>query len=43
VKVTRRDPKTGKEREWILDCTNNSQAPDLRLREGDVIEVPEKQ
>jgi hypothetical protein len=43
VKVTRRDPKTGKEREWILDCTNNSQAPDLRLRDGDVIEVPEKQ
>jgi len=68
VKVSRHDPKTGKKREWILDCSNaqspsnglpvfgqnrfvfNSQsggdnqppAPDLRLRDGDVIEVPEK-
>ncbi len=43
VKVTRHDPKSGKESQWILDCSNNSQAPDLRLRDGDAIEVPEKQ
>ena len=67
VKVTRRDPKTGKTREWVLDCSpqtphdqrtfraiptppgaiglDNSptdSGPDLRLRDGDVIEVPEK-
>jgi hypothetical protein len=43
VKVTRRDPKTGKEREWILDCTNTqSGGPDLYLRDGDIIDVPEK-
>jgi hypothetical protein len=44
VKVTRHDPKTGKESEWILDCRPNPQTggPDLLLRDGDVIEVPEK-
>ena len=67
VKVVRRDPKTGKAREWVLDCSpqkpqdqrtlptiplrpgvpvlDNSPTdsdPDLRLRDGDVIEVPEK-
>jgi ankyrin repeat protein len=41
VKVTRRDPKTGKKLEWVLDCSGNN-APDLWLRDGDVIEVPEK-
>ena len=41
VKVTRRDPKTGKKIEWVLDCSGDN-APDLWLREGDVIEVPEK-
>lgn len=41
VKVTRRDPITKKEMEWTLDCTSpNSQS--LWLRDGDVIEVPEK-
>lgn len=43
VKVTRRDPKAGQEHEWILDCRNNLQAPGLRLRDGDIIEVPEKE
>jgi ankyrin repeat protein len=43
VKVTRHDPKTGKVSEWILDCSNPSSSPDLRLRDGDLIEVPEKQ
>jgi FOG: Ankyrin repeat len=42
VKVTRRDPATGKTREWILDCSNPQSSPALWLRDGDVIEVPEK-
>ncbi len=78
VKVSRRDPKTGKKREWILDCNpqspsyglpgvgaiggnnprpvsppplpgvglfggnNPPREPGLWLRDGDVIEVPEK-
>jgi len=49
VKVTRQDPKTGEKREWILDCASAVErgyggfGPDLWLRNGDVIEVPEKQ
>ena len=45
VKVTRRDPKTGKNREWVVDCRGSfpeSTTPDLWLRDGDVIEVPDK-
>ena len=44
VKVTRRDPETGKTDEWTLDCSNqnNQGVPDLWLRAGDVIEVPMK-
>jgi ankyrin repeat protein len=42
VKVIRRDPVTGKQREWILDCSNPQSSPALWLRDGDVIEVPEK-
>jgi hypothetical protein len=63
VKVTRRDPATGRKREWILPVSNwhpphndlpgfprrsgmsNPQSapePSLWLRDGDVIEVPEK-
>lgn len=41
VKVTRIDPETKKTREWVIDCTNEQQS-DLWLRDGDVIEVPEK-
>ena len=41
VKVTRHDPITGKTEEWTVDCTNPRDA-DLWLRDGDVIEVPEK-
>jgi len=41
VKVTRRDSKAGKKLEWVLDCSGNN-APDLWLRDGDVIVVPEK-
>jgi len=42
LKVTRRDSKTGKSHEWILDCSNERGVPDLVLRDGDVIEVPQK-
>ena len=41
VKVTRRDPATSKTRDWVLDCSGGN-APDFWLRDGDVIEVPEK-
>jgi len=41
VKVTRRDPKTGKKHEWMLDCSGGN-APFFWLRDGDMIEVPEK-
>jgi hypothetical protein len=42
VKITRRDAGTGKNREWILDCSEASRSPGLWLRDGDVIEVPER-
>jgi ankyrin repeat protein len=41
VKVTRADPATKKTTEWTVDCTNPKDS-DLWLRDGDVIEVPEK-
>ncbi len=41
VKVTCVDPQTKKKREWIIDCTKPTEA-DLWLRDGDVIEVPER-
>jgi hypothetical protein len=41
VKVARTDPATKKTTDWIVDCTDNNQ-PGLWLRDGDVIEVPEK-
>ena len=42
VKVMRTDRVTGKKQEWILDCSNPNSLPDLWLRDGDVIQVPEK-
>jgi hypothetical protein len=42
VKVTRRDAATGQGREWILDCSKPESAPAFWLRDGDVIEVPDK-
>jgi ankyrin repeat protein len=42
VKVTRHDPKTGQTLTWVVDCTGSPNQPDLRLRNGDVIEVPDK-
>lgn len=42
VKVTRSDPVSGQKREWMVDCSEGKPAPDLWLRDGDIIEVPEK-
>ena len=42
VKVTRHDPASGRELEWVVDCSEASPAPSLWLRDGDKIEVPEK-
>ena len=42
VKVTRRDSTNTKPRVWTVDCSVPDKAPDLWLRDGDVIEVPEK-
>jgi hypothetical protein len=42
VKVTRRDPATGQQLEWVVDCSKSDSAPDLWLQDGDRIEVPEK-
>jgi ankyrin repeat protein len=41
VKITRQDPLTKKTLEWTIDCTTPDEA-DLWLRDGDVIDVPEK-
>jgi ankyrin repeat protein len=43
VKVTRKDPATGQGKEFIVDVSKSvPQTADLWLRDGDVIEVPEK-
>lgn len=42
IKVTRRDATTGKTHEWTVDCSNPQSPPSFWLRDGDVIEVPEK-
>jgi ankyrin repeat protein len=42
VKVKRQNPAAGKPREWIVDCSQYGNEPDLWLRDGDVIEVPDK-
>ena len=42
IKVTRHDTTTGQKREWVLDCSAGKPAPAFWLRNGDVIEVPEK-
>ncbi len=41
VKVTRRESGNAKPKVWVVDCSVPD-APDLWLRDGDVIEVPEK-
>jgi ankyrin repeat protein/tetratricopeptide (TPR) repeat protein len=42
VKVTRRESTGAKPKVWVVDCSDPKNAPDLWLRDGDVIEVPEK-
>ena len=41
VKVTRHVGVNGKPQEWVLNCSSGND-PDLWLRDGDVIEVPDK-
>ena len=41
VKVTRLD-SAGQKHEWAVDCSEGKPAPDLWLKDGDLIEVPEK-
>lgn len=41
IKVTRKGVGGGT-RDWIVDCSDATPAPDLWLRDGDVIEVPPK-
>ena len=41
VKVTRR-VVAGREYHWVVDCSEGRPEPDLWLRDGDKIEVPEK-
>ena len=43
IKVTRLDTATGQKREYILDCSESKPAPDFWLRDGDTIEVPDKE
>ena len=42
VTVKRHEGATGKTREWTVDCSNPNSPPNFWLRDGDVIEVPEK-
>jgi hypothetical protein len=42
VKVTRRDLQTGQIQTWTVDCSDAKNLPDLRVRNGDVIDVPGK-
>jgi hypothetical protein len=43
IKVTRLDPATGQKQEYTLDCSESKPAPDFWLRDGDTIEVPDKE
>jgi hypothetical protein len=42
VRVKRIDPATGSLNEWRVDCTGHPAGSDLWLRDGDVIEVPDR-
>jgi ankyrin repeat protein len=42
VKVKRTDASTGRIQEWLFDLSAAGSSEDLWLRDGDVIEVPEK-
>ena len=41
IKVSRH--QGDQELQWVLDCSKPETAPDFWLRDGDVIDVPEKQ
>jgi hypothetical protein len=42
VRVIRTDAPANKMHEWTFDCSDPKNAPDFWLRDGDVIEVPER-
>jgi hypothetical protein len=42
VKVTRKVPANGKPHDWVFDCSDSAAPPAFWLRDGDVIEVPER-
>jgi ankyrin repeat protein len=42
IKLIRTDPATGQKPELIVDCSNSAPAPSVWLRDGDIIEVPDK-
>jgi FOG: Ankyrin repeat len=42
IKLIRTDPKSGQKRELIVDCSYDKPAPSVWLRDGDIIEVPDK-
>ncbi len=42
VVVKRRDAATGRMHEWTVDCSDPGQPSNFWLRDGDMIEVPEK-
>jgi ankyrin repeat protein len=42
IKLIRADPASGQKRELIVDCSNSAAPPSVWLRDGDVIEVPDK-
>jgi ankyrin repeat protein len=42
IKLIRADPASGQKRELIVDCSNSAPAPSVWLRDGDIIEVPDK-
>ena len=41
VKITRRFAASGQQQSWVIDCSGG-RFPDLWLRDGDVIEVPDR-
>jgi ankyrin repeat protein len=42
IKLIRADLSTGQKRELIVDCSDDKPAPYVWLRDGDIIEVPDK-
>ncbi len=42
IKLIRADPSTGQKRELIVDCSEGKPAPSVWLRDGDIIQVPDK-